>query len=255
MYPVIFRIGNFVITSYGVMLVIAFLVGTWIAEKRAEKRGIDRKHINDLVLWVVLGTIIGARLMYVIFHWNEFADDLIGIIAFWRGGLGGLMYYGGFILSFIFGLIFVKVKKIPLLKMLDVVALPLALGQGIGRIGCFLNGCCFGNPSHTCGIKFPHYSPAGYIFPDTPVIPTQLFHSFAGFLIALIIFLFERNKNRPHGSSFAIFITLFGLQRFLIDFIRYYENFANYIINQIVASLLIITGIVMFIYVWKRKVS
>ena len=252
MFPVILKIGNFVITSYGVMLVIAFLLGTFIAEKRAEKKGIDKKHINDLVIWIVLGTIIGARLMYVAFHWNEFANDLIGIIAFWRGGLGGLMYYGGFILSFIFGLIFVKVKKIPLLKLLDVVSIPLALGQGIGRIGCFLNGCCFGNPSHTCGIVFPHRSPAGSIFPYTPVIPTQLFHSFASFLIALIIFIFEK-KKRSDGSSFAIFLGLFGFQRLIINFFRYYENLPNYIVNQSIALLLVITGIVMLSFIYRRN--
>jgi phosphatidylglycerol:prolipoprotein diacylglycerol transferase len=192
MYPIILRIANFQIYSYGVMLFISFLIGTKLVEVRARKFGVDPSKITDLALLTLIAVIIGARLLYVIFHWSEFSNDLIGIIAFWRGGLGGLMFFGGLLFALVAGIIFVRKQKLPMLQMLDAIAPAIVLGEGLTRIGCFLNGCCFGKPTGSLlGVIFPRDSAAGCTF-DVPLHPTQLYSSLAGFILFITALILEK---------------------------------------------------------------
>ncbi|MEO0052846.1 MAG: prolipoprotein diacylglyceryl transferase, partial [candidate division WOR-3 bacterium] len=229
MLPVLIRIGNFQLYSYGVMLFISFVLGIMIVERRAKRFGVEPKRITDLALWVLLAVVLGSRLFYVAFHWDEFRNDLVGIIRFWGNppGLSGLMFYGGFLGAFIAGLVFVWLNRLPLLKMLDAVAPALVLGEGFTRIGCFLNGCCFGKPT-TCplGMVFPAGSAAGAQFPNQTIHPTQLYSSLAGFVLFGVALLLEQRKLKP-GVLFGIILLLYSLFRFGIDFVRYYEDAAN----------------------------
>lgn len=243
MYPILIKIGNLHIYSYGVMLFLSFLIGLKLVEYRAKKFGVEPNKVADLALITLISVIVGARLLYVIFHWSEFANDLIGIIAFWRGGLGGLMFFGGFILAFITGIIYVHRQKLPLLKMLDAVTPALVLGEGLTRIGCFLNGCCFGKPTSSfLGITFPPNSAAGYTF-SCPVHPTQLYSSLAGFILFIATLILEK-KHLKDGVLFGVIIMIYALFRFGIDFLRYYENTANFLINQIIAIIIFIVALV-----------
>jgi phosphatidylglycerol:prolipoprotein diacylglycerol transferase len=247
MFPTVLRIGNLHIYSYGVMLFISFLCGIAVVEHRAKKFGVDSKKITDLALWVLLAVVLGSRLFYVAFHWGEFKNDLIGIIAFWRGGLAGLMFYGGFLGGIIAGFLFVYLNKLPVRKLMDAVAPAIVLGEGFTRIGCFLNGCCFGAPTHGIfGMVFPHNSPAGATFVDQPIHPTQLYSSAAGFILFFLALRLERLRMKP-GVLAAILLIVYSLFRFGIDFVRYYENSANLWGNQIVALCLTAVGVVLLI--------
>jgi phosphatidylglycerol:prolipoprotein diacylglycerol transferase len=247
MFPTILRIGNIHIYSYGVMLFISFLCGIAIVEHRAKKFGVEPKKITDLALWVLLAVVVGSRLFYVAFHWDEFSNDLIGIIAFWRGGLAGLMFYGGFLGGIIAGVLFVRANKMPVRKLMDAVAPAIVLGEGFTRIGCFLNGCCFGKPTDgPCGVVFPHNSPAGATFLDQPIHPTQLYSSAAGFLLFLFALSLEKRKLKP-GVLSAVLLIVYSLFRFGIDFVRYYENGANFWGNQIVSLVLTAVGIALLV--------
>lgn len=251
MYPILLKIGNFYLYSYGLMLFISFLLGIKVVQKRAKKFGIKEDLVVNLAVFVLIGVIIGARLLYVFNHLDEFKDDLIGIIAFWRGGLGGLMFFGGFIGGFLSGLLYAKKKNLPILKMLDAISLAIALGEGLTRIGCFLNGCCFGKP-YQYGIIFPSFSPAGFTFSNIKIHPTQLYSSIFGFILFFIIKRLEKTRiiERP-GLLFSIFLFFSSLFRFLIDFLRYYEDNLNFWTNQLISIFLIVVAIFIFIKNFK----
>ena len=251
MFPTILKIGGLHIYSYGLMLFLSFLLGIGIVERRARRFGVDPKKITDLALWILLSVVIGSRLFYVAFHWSEFQNDLVGIVAFWRGGLAGLMFYGGFLGGIIAGAIFIVVNKLPFRRLMDAITPAIMLGEGFTRIGCFLNGCCFGTPtSSVFRMAFPPNSPAGAIYPHTPIHPTQLYSSAAGFLLFVLALWMERKNLKP-GVLSAILLIVYSLFRFGIDFVRYYENASNLWGNQVVALVLTALGIAM-LFIFQR---
>lgn len=253
MFPTILKIGGIQIYSYGLMLFLSFLAGIYVVERKARKFGVDSKAITDLALWILLAVVVGSRLFYVAFHWSEFSGDLVSIFAFWRGGLAGLMFYGGFIGALAAGLIFMRVRKLPVIKLLDAAAPAIVLGEGLTRIGCFLNGCCFGKPTALfLGMVFPAHSPAGATFPGQAIHPTQLYSSLAGFIMFGIAMLLGRRKLKD-GVLFAVVLILYSLFRFGIDFVRYYENASNYWGNQVVALALTLVGVVLLVVFQRRK--
>jgi len=256
-FPILLRIGGLHIYSYGVMLFISFVVGIGVVERRAKKFGVEPRKVSDLALWVLLAVVLGSRLFYVAFHWQEFSHDLIKIIAFWRGGLGGLMFYGGFLGGIVAGVLFIWLRRLPVRRMMDAVSPAIVLGEGFTRIGCFLNGCCFGSP--TCsplGIVFPPNSPAGATFIGQPIHPTQLYSSAAGFLMFLFALWLERRNLKP-GVLSAVLLVVYSLFRFGIDFVRYYENKTNLWGNQIVALGMTVVGIVLLIVIlrWPTRAT
>lgn len=258
MYPELFRIGPITINSYGIMLALAFIVGIFLAIKKAEKRGIQSDTIVNLAFIVMISAIIGSRLFYVLFHIDEFKGRWIytflpvqpdGTI-----GLGGLIFLGGFVGALLSAEIYLHIKKISFWKIADSVAPSLALGLFFGRIGCFLNGCCFGEACDLpWGVTFPPNSPAGYRMGQVDIHPTQLYASAYGLLIFLILMVLDR-KERHNGLLFSVFLILYGISRFTVDFFRFYENQMFLIdgigFNQLVSLLLVGSGI--FLLFLKR---
>lgn len=176
-------------------------------------------------------------------------------------GIGGLSMFGGLILAIICSLIYIYKKKLDVWRIADIVAPSTMLGLGIARIGCFLNGCCFGQPtSCSLGIIFPPDSPAGYFFPDTALFPIQLVASLKGFLIFGILLVLERYK-RFHGFTFWSMLALYSVGRFTIDFFRYYENSMIFTrvgsipisVNQALTVLLFALSVFMWNYLRIKK--
>jgi phosphatidylglycerol:prolipoprotein diacylglycerol transferase len=233
------------------MLALSFLVALWLVRKTAKKFNIPPLIIDDLAFYLMLGVIIGGRLLYVVSHWAQYENDILGIFRLWEGGM---MFFGGFIGGFLCGVFYLKKKNISILHIADLVAPAIALGQFFTRIGCFLNGCCFGIPSTLpWAVTFPEECVAG----SSPVggqalHPTQIYSSLFG--LALFFFL-QKRLNVPHrrGDIFALYLIFSGGFRFGIDFIRFYENSANFIINQIVALGLVIVGGVILVRNLKIK--
>ncbi|MGB9561489.1 MAG: prolipoprotein diacylglyceryl transferase, partial [bacterium] len=222
MHPEIFHIGNFSIRSYGVMLAIAFFIGIILAIKRGEKRGISPKFMNDLSFLIVIASIVGSRFFYVIFHMSEFRGHWLDIISPVQSdgscGLAGLSMLGGVVLALFVGIGYTAYKKVNIYDVGDSVAPSLGLGLGLGRIGCFLNGCCFGLPAKSGpSVIFPPGSPAGDTFPATPLIPAQLYASALGFIIFIILLLIERILKPQKGVIFGVFLLLYGADRFWLD--------------------------------------
>jgi phosphatidylglycerol:prolipoprotein diacylglycerol transferase len=207
MHPEICSIGPLVIYSYGAMLVLAFLVAVSLACGEAKRQGIDPDFIFNLNFIVFIFGIIGARVFFVVENLGYYLKDPLEIIMLFRGGMS---WFGGLFLGLISGLIYLKMKKQAVYRILDLVMPFLALAQSLGRLGCFFNGCCFGKES-VYGIYFPVH---GLV-----LIPTQLYSSF----ILLLIFIILRFlQSRPHrlGQVFYAYLFLYSVKRFFIEFFR-----------------------------------
>ncbi len=206
MYPVLFKVGPIHIYSYGVMLALAFLVATFLARRRAISVGIDGDAIIDLSIYLIISGILGARLLYVLLNLKYYKDNPLEVVMIWRGGL---VWYGGLILAILVGTWFLRARALPIFKIGDLIIPYVALGQAIGRIGCFLNGCCYGKPTTLAlGISF---NPA-----QIPVHPTQLYESAAMFLAYLIL----RMREPGEGKTIFLYLILYSAVRFFNEFLR-----------------------------------
>lgn len=208
MHPIICKIGPFTVYSYGLMLVLAFMVSSTLAKFQAKRQ----EHINpdlifNLSFFVFISGIIGARLLYIIENINYYIKNPIEIIMLQHGGLS---WFGGLIFGILFSIIYLNKKNLSLYKFLDLIVPFVALGQAIGRIGCLLNGCCFGKVS-----KFGLYFDVHKLV----LIPTQMYSSLALIFIFVILRFLQ---NRPHreGEVFFIYLLLYSVKRFFIEFWR-----------------------------------
>ena len=250
MHPTLFRWGSFQIHSYGLLLAVAFLVSIQIFVTRGRKRGIPEDALHTVSLVILVLAIVGGRGLFVLTHWSDYASDPLGVFRLWEGGL---MLYGGYILAIVGGIAYVRRKKLPVWKLGDAVAPAMALGIGIGRIGCFLNGCCFGLPSHVVwAVRFPPGSYSSYTFPGLPLHPSQLYLAAAGGILFLVLLRLDRT---PHfdGWLFWVAVAADAVLRFGIDFTRYYDSTSflgrvgglSFNINQVLSAILFTTALIM----------
>lgn len=217
MRPVLFKIGFFVIYSYGTMLAIAFIVSILLVFPRLKTQGLKEDSIISLSFYVVISGILGARILYVLFNIRDYLSRPFEILMIHHGGLA---FYGGFIAGIFCVILYLKSTRIPVLQTLDTLAPYIALGQSIARIGCLLNGCCYGKPVHSgSGFIFRPESVAGVQFPGEILYPTQLYSSFANLAIFFILLVWSNFKKKK-GEIFAGYLLLYSIKRFLIEFLR-----------------------------------
>lgn len=207
-----------------------------------------------LAMWILFSAVVGSRLLYVMFHWSEFAHDIVGTFAFWRGGLQGLMFYGGLVGALVMGISFALVNRMPLLKLLDAAMPSIVLGEFFTRIGCYLNGCCFGRACNLpWAVQFPPNSPpAAAHLAETGIHPTQLYSSLAGLVMFLLAMVLERRLKKP-GLLFSVMLLVYAGFRFGIDFVRYYEDGANFWVNQGISLGLALIAAVMVAVVARKR--
>jgi len=159
MHPELLRIplaGGLSIKSYGTFMVIGFLAAVWVLRHLAARQRISPILINNAALYALIAGVIGARLFYVVHYWRDFAGDWLGIFKIWRGGLE---FLGGVLLAIGVLLVCLRRWRLPVAKVLDIFAIGLMVGLGFGRIGCFMNGCCFGRPAYLpWAVRFPYNS-------------------------------------------------------------------------------------------------
>lgn len=250
MHPILVSIGWFKVYAFGFMLALSFLFGIYLSSHRAKKFGLDPQIILDLSVYVILAGVMGARLLYVVFHLEEY-DTFVDVFALWQGGA---TLYGGLLLAIFVSYIFAKKRNVDFLLIADIVSPSLAIGIMVTRVGCYLSGCCFGNPtSLPWGVVFPATSPAGVYAASLsresgglmPLHPAQLYESAYAFVILLILVLAEK-KLVKRAASFGAFLALYGVFRFTIDFFRYYEEnmrtFMDLTWNQVISVALIFLG-------------
>lgn len=219
MYPELFRIFNFPVNTYGVLLATAFLVALVVAARLAARDGLPRERVYDLGLWMLLAALVGSKVLMLFVEpaYRENPGLLLSLDFLRSGGV----FYGGFIGAVIAGYILARRYQLPWWKTADAFAPGLALGQSIGRQGCFAAGCCWGKPTTLpWGVRF---SELGHAVTGVPIHvdlhPTQLYESFAALVIFLVLLLLHRRK-RFDGQVVLTYAVLYAVTRFTIEFFR-----------------------------------
>lgn len=212
MYPVLFRIGDITVTSYGAMLVLAFIAAGWVVAIEWRRRGWDPAEAQDIVLAAMVGGIVGSKLYWALTNWVQLAADPLGTLF----SRGGFTFYGGLVGGIWAVVALLLWRKYPMRKAVDSCAVAVPVGYMLGRVGCFLVGDDYGRPTDAAwGIAFPEGSPPTTV----PVHPTQLYE------IAMTIPIFaalwwQRKKGLPDGFLFWEFLSLAGAERLIVEFWR-----------------------------------
>ena len=210
MWPVLLKIGPITIYSYGFMLAVGFLTAVWLAKRNiGQNSDFDKEKIIDLVLIMLVFGIIGARLTYVLLNIDEYIRSPLEIIKIHHGGL---VFYGGLITAVLAGWILVRRWKWDFLKTGDILMPYAALGHAVGRVGCLLNGCCYGQPTESfVGICLP-----GEI---NSLHPTQIYSSLS--LLAIFVILrVMGDKVKKRGFITYSYFLLYPSARFTIELFR-----------------------------------
>lgn len=224
MFPELIHIGPIPIRAYGAMLALAFLVGTFLGLREARRLKLDEDKVVTVILVALIGGVLGARVLFVFEHIDQFHREWVNVFALWQGGL---TLYGGLIAGTLAGLIAARRLGQPMWVVADALTPSLALGTAFGRVGCFLNGCCYGRPTGgSWGVTFPNDSYAGLEFGHAPLHPAQLYAAFAGLLLFLVFWAL-RTRDAAPGVRFWSFLAAFALVRVGIDFTRAWETDAH----------------------------
>jgi phosphatidylglycerol:prolipoprotein diacylglycerol transferase len=233
MYPVVFRIGSFEVTSFGVMVALASLVGLWLFRAELKRRALPAEGA-DAALIGLLGGLLGAKVVWAI-EFHKEAPFLSLLLS-----RGGLSWFGGFVGGVGAGLWSLHRRRIPIIAALAAAAPALAVGHAIGRLGCFLVGDDYGRPTNLpWGIAFPQGLPPTFV----PVHPTQLYEAAGLVVIAWALIRWRRNQLSD-VLVFARYLVLAGSLRFLIEFIRVNAHVAGPLtLAQIFSAAVVITGL------------
>ena len=256
MHPIAFQLGPLTVHWFGIMIALAFLAGMWTAVRRAPLAGISGEHVSDLVVpWLLLGSVLGARVLYVATYWKEsFAGQ-----PWWEIFMiqrGGLVFYGGLIGASLTTIIFARVKKLPLWKIADIFAPSVALGSVFGRIGCFMNGCCFGR---ACDLPWAVRFPENHSTGGTPVHPTQIYDGLLNLALYLGLAWMFRHRRKFDGQIFATFLICYAFTRSISEAFRGDYNDAHmhgvFTPAHLVSVAILLTGIVFFVALKGRSLS
>ena len=195
-------------------MIIGFLLGVARATKVAKKRKIDPERVMDAALIALIAGIVGARLLYLLLSWHESNYTFVDIFRVWEGGLS---FHGGLLLALISVVVYLRRVKIPFLVMADLLAPSLAIGYAFTRIGCFLNGCCYGHLTNLPWAMRFNDPALGTLTP--PSHPAQLY-AFAANLAIFGILTRVEKLNQPRGFIFLAYLALYSAYRFLIEIVR-----------------------------------
>lgn len=209
MHPILFQIGSFKLHSFGVLMVLAFFGGLWLARLRAKRFGIDPQAITDACFYTLLFGILGARVAFIA---QELPHYLANPRELFSWQFQGLTSFGGILFGFAYLVLWAKRKNVPLLNLLDLMAGPMLLGQAIGRVGCLMNGCCYGGACTLPWAVHVEGLPGLYH-------PAQIYESLMDLTALAILMVFER-RGLARGQSLSLMLILYGAARFIYEFWR-----------------------------------
>jgi len=260
MYPTLIKLGSFEITTFGLMMFIAFVAGGWILSRQFRRYGLTDELASSIVMYAAIGGILGAKIYYaILFHdWHLLFDR------------AGLVWYGGLIGGFLACSWLIRHRRVDFLTAADATAPALAIGYAFGRIGCFLVGDDYGRPtSGWWGVAFPKGSPPTTaealrefgvkVDPSIPpyevlrVHPTQIYESLAAFLMFGILMWYTRQEHRK-GRGFALFLAMMGVERFLVEIVRAKDDrfIGPFTIAQGISLLLVICAVFLWAHAERR---
>jgi phosphatidylglycerol:prolipoprotein diacylglycerol transferase len=225
MHPILFHIGNFPIRAYGTLIVIGFLIALWRAmrlctvrmatEPRDSPRRISPDTVFDVGIIGLFVGLIGARILFVLLDWGDYAHNPLSAFRLWEGGLS---LHGGMLFGILFLIFYCRRKRVPLLPLADIAAPSWAIAYAFGRIGCLLNGCCYGAAcSLPWAVRFPDEQHPGLLTP--PSHPTQLYGTLFNLVFFFWLIAWEKRPRRD-GELFFGYIAMYGFYRFLVEMFR-----------------------------------
>lgn len=215
MHPILVHFGSVTLYTYGFFLAMGFLAAVWFSKRNARFYDLKPDDISDLFFVILISGIVGARLLYVTINFDDFRAGPLDIFKLWNGGL---VFFGGFIGAVTASIVTLRIKNLPFFKTADTIAPGVALGHGIGRLGCFFAGCCYGRQCDLpIAVQFSH--PDSLAPLHVPLHPTQIYMVAANLILFLILIFLQRRK-RFHGMIFLSYIILYSVFRFIIEFFR-----------------------------------
>src|SRR3989454_4191219 len=255
MYPRLLELGPITVYTYGVLLAAAYLLGLKLAMVRAKARGLDQARVLDLGIYIIISALVGAKLLLLITDFSTFRADPRELLTLLRSGG---VFYGGLILAVAVALVYIRRVGLPLWMTCDVFAPGIALGHVVGRFGCLFAGCCYGKPTTL---------PWGITFHDTfaatnvgtplgvPLHPTQLYEAGAELLILIVLLVTERRGRPFPGRTFWLYMLLYSISRFIIEFFRGDERGTVFMFStsQFISLLLAPLAIAMLVYLSRAK--
>jgi phosphatidylglycerol:prolipoprotein diacylglycerol transferase len=260
MYPVLFRIGNFPINTYGVFLALAFLCAILITVRLAARDGLPREKIYDLCLWMLLSSLVGSKIL-MFFTEPEYRDhpwQLLSLDFLRSGGV----FYGGLIGAILTGYFLMRRYQLPWWKTADACAPGIAIGNFFGRQGCFAAGCCWGKPTTLpWGVKFTELGHQITGVPtDAYLHPTQLYESFA-MLLVFFFLLWLHKHRRFSGQVILLYALLYSVIRFAIEFLRDdprgdlfgLTTLTGLSTSQIISLIVGIAALILLIVRWRKS--
>jgi len=247
--PVLISIGPFQIRYYGLFWLMGFVMAYFLLIHLAKRKelSITKDDIADLLLYIIIGTILGARVFYVfIYNLPFYLSNPFEMLAVWHGGLS---FHGGLIGAAIAGFIYTKKKKISFYDIADIIVMPLALGLALGRIGNFINGELYGRITNVpWAVKFPDAEGFRH--------PSQLYESIKNLIIFFALWVIK-DKNLPKGFMFWLFVIMYSALRFMVEFFRHPDEQLGFIIGflsmgQVLSIVMFVIGIFFFYKVSKK---
>lgn len=220
MFPKLLELGPLTVYSYGVLLAAAYLGGLQFALIRAKQRGLDAARVMDLGIYIIVSALVGAKLLLVLVDFDHFVNNPRDLLSLVRSGG---VFYGGLLAAVAVGLWYVRRHRLPTWQIADVVAPGIAFGHVVGRLGCFLAGCCYGRPTDLpWGVMFTNPLAAENV--GTPLgihlHPTQLYEAGAELVILVLLLIFEGRGRAFPGRTFWGYMLVYGLSRFVIEMFR-----------------------------------
>ena len=261
MYPRLFELpwsipylGPVTVYTYGVLLAAAYLLGLQLAIVRARKRELDASRVMDLGIYIIISALIGAKLLLLVTDFQTFKSNPAELLSLARSGG---VFYGGLILAVVVALVYIRRVGLPLWTTCDVFAPGIALGHVVGRFGCFFAGCCWGKPTTLpWGITFTDPFAASNVGTPLNVAlhPTQLYEAGAEFLILVLLLSTERFGRRFAGRTFWLYMLLYAVSRFVIEFFRDDPrgSLGPFSTSQFISVLLAPLAVVMLVYLARR---
>jgi phosphatidylglycerol:prolipoprotein diacylglycerol transferase len=247
MYPTLFTVGDIYVSSFSVMVLIAFLVGYFVAEVELKRKGLNSNLADLLLIACVIGGLGGAKILFLYQNvgFSDFISDPVRYLA------SGFTFLGGFLGSLLLIWFVTQMKRVRYLTVTDAAAPALILAYAIGRIGCLLVGDDYGAPtSLPWAISFPNGSPPTFL----AVHPTQIYDTIS-MLIFFIILWTIRKKDFPIGWILAVTLMVLGVQRFLVEFLR--DTTPSFIPGlsqaQVISIILVLVGALMLYKVGQNK--
>jgi len=243
MHRIIFQAGPFTLYSYGLLVAAGFLLAALLMLKDAGKYGFSRDDIFDCLIAVLAGGLLGGRLLFVAINWSHYSSDPLRVLMVQEGGLA---FQGALIAGILSGALACRIKKIPFWRAGDLAAPYIALAQSVGRIGCFLNGCCYGRFTNGwLGVTFPGETAAR--------IPTQIYSSVI--LLGLFMLLVSAARRRHFdGYVLLLYLMLYSAFRFFMDLFRGDDLAGFYFmtLSQAISAAVFVSGALLFLVLRKR---